>query len=194
MRCSPTGSINDGRTLVDVHIEFAAFLAIIAYVLLGLTSLIICVVYLLARKGPRSRVIGPTAIVLVTAYAIQIYGSLHDEYSRKAYLKVTNGPFIVRYWIWSEHFEQVVYCDDDFHRVTSFHPTYTYDWTRRNSMGYPYAIDPVYFSFETSERDTMWTFELPEMRKGACLNLTVPEILKLPQVWPERTWMKERGQ
>ena len=163
---------------IDAKIEGFALLCIGLYFVLGLVTLILCL--LSADKHRWYRVLGPLAIVGATWLIIDIYDTLFFSDDR-AYVGVdVRDPDIVDVRLWSSHFEQGTEMIPRKEKlVFIFRPVYTFHWEDySSSFGYSHQVDSVFI--EIIEKDVTRTLVLPDVLKGECLTLTQDDLDQLP--------------
>jgi len=173
----------------DADVLGVAMVAVLSFVLAGIILILLSFGYIRRSPTERRKLVFPLLMLPLTILAIKVYSDYYEAMTGRAYIAIDNGqPYARRFWIWSDHFEFIVYCDEDIRdidRVISFQPVYTYDWAKPTSVGHPYSIDTVYITLDLGN-DSIPSFRLPDIPKGACLQLSMSEIMAMPRVERER--------
>lgn len=165
----------------DADIESAALVAIVLYILLGLVVLYLAVYHFVYGSARWYWGFGPLLIMVITIGVIDLYSTTHQHIRKRAYVRVVGrepGPTYMA--IWSAHFEQVLYVNnDDREFMFSYLPSYTYDWSRvDNSIGPYYTVDSVFIEIRKDGNTRCWL--LPFMEKGYCRTLSMDELMHFP--------------
>ncbi|MCR9249116.1 MAG: hypothetical protein NXI20_01775 [bacterium] len=161
---------------VSVDIEFPGLLAILLFLVSVVVSIFLYSINILKKRITWKEVIIPFIFLLFTVPFIQLYGILHDELSKKAYIRIkndTNNCEIIRFG--SKHFEYTYFRDRGNDFVLSFHPVYTYYEKENSSLDY-YEIADVSIDLK-EESGAINRYVLPKFQKGRCETIVISEII-----------------
>ncbi len=170
---------------IDAGIEVAAFFTILGWMALSVLVVAMAVVHTL-RNGPRRWAMVPPVLIAVgTLPVIWLYGMAHDAMASKCFVRISKDLPVSHYWVWSDHFTTSVECDETSAHIMSFQQVYTYDWDADGSSGPTRSVSQVYLSIPYS-LDSIVTYRLPWMDRGACQWLSLSEIVQEPSANTQR--------
>lgn len=161
----------------NVKIELLAFSTILGYLLFALTTLILCIIFVVKNRTDWKKIIIPIVIISLTVPVIDLYGTLHTSLSDQAFVRIINDTDKQINRIWSDNFEMNFFENKGNDFVISFYPVYTYDWTDENSSGFNYTVNPLHIDLK-QKGDSIITYNLPDLLKGDCETIRLTEIIK----------------
>lgn len=160
----------------NANIEFLAFLTILGFLLFALISLILCIVFVVKNRTEWKKIIIPILIVGLTFPVINLYATVHNSLSQKAFVRIINDTDNRINRIWSDNFEITSFKDKGNDFVISFYPVYTYDWTKvYYSDTFYYDINKLHIDLK--EKGSTITYNLPSFSKGDCQTIKLTEII-----------------
>lgn len=161
----------------SAEIEFLAFCTILGFLLLALTTLILCSIFVFKNRTDWEKIIIPIIIIGLTVPVIDLYVTLHTCLSDQAFVRIINDTDKQINRIWSDNFQMTYFENKENDFVISFYPVYTYDWTQEYSSGFNYKINPLRIDLK-EKGDSIVTYNLPRFSKGECETIRLTEIVK----------------
>lgn len=125
------------------------------------------------------KIIIPILIIAITVPVIDLYATLHNSLSQKAFVRIINDTDNRINRIWSDNFEITSFKDKGNDFVISFYPVYTYDWTKNDSYyssDFFYEINILRIDLK-QKGDSTITYNLPSFSKGNCKTIKLTEII-----------------
>lgn len=160
----------------NVDIEVFALFTILGFLLLALTTIILCIDFVGKNRSNWKKIIIPIVIIVLTVPVIDLYRTLYTSLSDQAFVRIINDTDKQISRIWSDNFE-IIHSENKWHDfVISFYPVYTYDWTQQDSFGYDYTIHTVHIDLHPKDGSTV-TYNLPVFSKGDCETIKLTEII-----------------
>lgn len=163
----------------NVNIESLAFFTLLGFLLFALISIILCIVYIFRNRMEWKKIIIPILIIAITVPVIDLYATLHNSLSQKAFVRIINDTDNRINRIWSDNFEITSFKDKGNDFVISFYPVYTYDWTKNDSYyssDFFYEINILRIDLK-QKGDSTITYNLPSFSKGNCKTIKLTEII-----------------
>jgi len=169
------------RTLFadNANIESLAFFTILGFLLFALISILLCVVFIVKNRTEWQKIVIPIIIVGLTIPVIDLYATLHNSLSQKAFVRIINDTDNRINRIWSDNFEITSFKDKGNDFVMSFYPVHTYDWTKNDSYysgDFFYEINTLHIDLK-QKGDSIITYDLPSFSKGDCKTIKLTEII-----------------
>jgi hypothetical protein len=160
----------------NVEIEFVAFFTILGFLLIGVTTIILSIVFIVKNQEHWKKTIIPIVIIGLTVPAIGLYGTLYTCLSEEAFVRIINDTDKEINRIWSDNFQMNYLENKESDFVISFYPVYTYDWTQQNSTGYYYKVNTLNIDLK-QKNDSIITYTLPDFSKGDCKIIRLSNII-----------------
>ena len=140
----------------------------------------LCIAFVLQNRTDWKKIISPLIIIGLTFPVINLYMTIHDAYSEKAFVRIINDSDNMEIdMIWSDNFQITYFEKGDKDEVVSFYPVYIYDY----NFGIPsitdywsYKINSVHIDLK-QKNDSIITYNLPNISKGDCKTIRLTEII-----------------
>ena len=162
----------------NAKIELLALFTILGFLLFALTTLILCIIFVVKNRPDWKKIIIPVVIIGLTVPVIDLYGTLHTSLSDQAFVRIINDTDKQINRIWSDNFEMNYFENKGNDFVISFYPVYIYDWTQEYSSGmFNYKVNPLHIDLK-QKGDSVVTYNLPNFSKGDCETIRLTEIVK----------------
>lgn len=161
----------------NADIELLAFFTILGFLLFALISILLCIIFVIKNWIEWQKVIIPIIIIGITVPVIDLYATLHNSLSQKAFVRIINDTDSRINRIWSDNFEMTYFENEGNDFVMSFYPVYTYDWTKTDYSGtFYYDINKLHIDLK-QKGDSIITYDLPSFSKGNCKTIKLTEII-----------------
>lgn len=160
----------------NIYIEAPAFFALIGFLLLGLLVVILCIGFVIKHKIYWKKIIIPLLIICITIPVIDLYGTMHNELSQKAFVHIISDTDQRINRIWSDNFE-IRYAETegkDF--ILSFNPVYTFNWQERVRSFPVYEINKIHV--DVDQNGSLVTYDFPDIEKGDCETIRISQLKK----------------
>jgi len=159
----------------DAEIELLAFFTILGFVILSIVTVGLCIDFARKDLSRWRKVVIPLVVITFTFPAIDLYGTMYNVLSKKAFVRIINdskGATLDRFWsanLSKEYFKR------RNKYVIHFDPVYNYDFESDYSGMYWYEITPVYFDL-MYPNDSIVRYSLPDLSRGDCVTIRASKL------------------